>query len=28
VIQLALDDVNIKHYFGNVTKEDFLQLIY
>ncbi len=28
VIQLALQDVNIKHYFGNVTKEDFLQLIY
>jgi lipoate---protein ligase len=28
VIESALDDVNIKHYFGNVTKEDFLQLIY
>jgi lipoate---protein ligase len=24
----ALDDLDIKHYFGNITKEDFLQLIY
>ena len=24
----ALDDLDIKHYFGNITKEDFIQLIY
>ncbi|WP_312096367.1 lipoate--protein ligase [Niallia sp.] len=27
-LEKALEDVSIKHYFGNVTKEDFLQLIY
>ncbi len=27
-LEKALDDLDIKHYFGNVTKEDFLQLIY
>ena len=24
----ALDDVDIKHYFGNVTKEEFIDLVY
>jgi lipoate-protein ligase A len=24
----ALEDLDIKHYFGNITKEDFIQLIY
>ncbi len=24
----ALDDLDIKYYFGNITKEDFIQLIY
>ncbi|MCY8331602.1 lipoate--protein ligase, partial [Bacillus spizizenii] len=28
VIADVLDDVNLKHYFGNITKEDFLDLIY
>lgn len=27
-IDKALEDVDIKHYFGNITKEDFAQLIY
>ncbi|KAB7665373.1 lipoate--protein ligase [Bacillus sp. B1-b2] len=27
-LEKALDDISVKHYFGNVTKEDFLQLIY
>lgn len=27
-LEKALGDISIKHYFGNVTKEDFLQLIY
>ncbi|WP_449620542.1 lipoate--protein ligase [Robertmurraya sp. Marseille-Q9965] len=27
-IEKALEDVDIKHYFGNITKEDFTQLIY
>jgi lipoate---protein ligase len=27
-IEEALADVNIKHYFGNVTKEDFINLVY
>ncbi|MCF2648371.1 lipoate--protein ligase [Niallia circulans] len=27
-LEKALEDISIKHYFGNVTKEDFLQLIY
>ncbi|WP_141433144.1 lipoate--protein ligase [Bacillus sp. 03113] len=27
-IDYALKDVNIKHYFGNVTKEDFIHLLY
>ncbi len=27
-LEKALEDIPIKHYFGNVTKEDFLQLIY
>ncbi|SLK42693.1 Lipoate-protein ligase LplJ [Mycobacteroides abscessus subsp. abscessus] len=27
-LEKSLEDISIKHYFGNVTKEDFLQLIY
>jgi lipoate---protein ligase len=27
-LEKTLEDISIKHYFGNVTKEDFLQLIY
>ncbi|MGD6855472.1 lipoate--protein ligase [Bacillus infantis] len=27
-IEDALADINIKHYFGNVTKEDFIDLVY
>lgn len=27
-IDHALEDVNIKHYFGNITKEDFSHLLY
>jgi lipoate---protein ligase len=27
-IESAIKDVDIKHYFGNITKEDFIQLIY
>ncbi|WP_102271894.1 lipoate--protein ligase [Cytobacillus massiliigabonensis] len=27
-LEKALEDIDIKHYFGNITKEDFLQLIY
>lgn len=27
-IEEALSDVDIKHYFGNITKEDFLDLVY
>lgn len=27
-IEEALKDVDIKHYFGNITKEDFLDLVY
>lgn len=27
-IAKALEDIEIKHYFGNITKEDFLNLIY
>ncbi|WP_430534129.1 lipoate--protein ligase [Listeria rocourtiae] len=27
-IEKALSDVDIKHYFGNITKEDFLDLVY
>lgn len=27
-IEKALQDLNMKQYFGNITKEDFLQLIY
>ncbi|SFA79779.1 MULTISPECIES: lipoate--protein ligase [unclassified Bacillus (in: firmicutes)] len=27
-IDAALEDANIPHYFGNITKEDFLNLIY
>ncbi|MBT2640655.1 lipoate--protein ligase [Bacillus sp. ISL-41] len=27
-IAVALEDVDIKHYFGNVSKEDFINLIY
>ena len=27
-IEKALDDVNIKHYFGNLTKEEFVKLLY
>ncbi|MGD6844363.1 lipoate--protein ligase [Bacillus infantis] len=27
-IEEALADVDIKHYFGNVTKEDFINLVY
>lgn len=27
-LEAALEDTNIKHYFGNVSKEDFLNLIY
>ena len=27
-LEKALDDLDIKYYFGNITKEDFIQLIY
>ncbi|MBY0121108.1 lipoate--protein ligase [Bacillus sp. S/N-304-OC-R1] len=27
-IEEALSDIDIKHYFGNITKEDFINLIY
>ena len=27
-LEKALEDLDIKHYFGNITKEDFIQLIY
>ncbi|QED47152.1 lipoate--protein ligase [Cytobacillus dafuensis] len=27
-IEKSLEDINFKHYFGNITKEDFLNLIY
>ena len=27
-IEKALEDVNIKHYFGNLTKEEFVKLLY
>jgi lipoate---protein ligase len=27
-LEKALEDLDMKHYFGNITKEDFLQLIY
>lgn len=27
-IEKALEDVDIQHYFGNITKEDFIQLVY
>jgi lipoate-protein ligase A len=27
-IQKALEDVPVKHYFGNLTKEEFIQLLY
>lgn len=27
-IAVALEDVDIKHYFGNISKEDFINLIY
>ncbi|MBC1603253.1 lipoate--protein ligase [Listeria rocourtiae] len=27
-VEKALSDVDIKHYFGNITKEDFLDLVY
>jgi lipoate---protein ligase len=27
-LERALEDLDMKHYFGNITKEDFLQLIY
>jgi lipoate---protein ligase len=27
-MEKALEDVDIKHYFGNITKDDFLNLIY
>lgn len=27
-LENALEDTSIKHYFGNITKEDFLHLIY
>ncbi|MED3551477.1 lipoate--protein ligase [Cytobacillus praedii] len=27
-LEKALEEIDIKHYFGNITKEDFLQLIY
>jgi lipoate---protein ligase len=28
LLAAALDDVDIKHYFGNISKEDFINLIY
>ncbi|WP_147533134.1 lipoate--protein ligase [Bacillus marasmi] len=28
LIEQALADIDIKHYFGNITKEDFIQLLY
>lgn len=27
-IEIALSDIEIKHYFGNITKEEFINLIY
>ncbi|MBY0196265.1 lipoate--protein ligase [Priestia megaterium] len=27
-IELALEDIDIPHYFGNITKEEFVELIY
>jgi lipoate---protein ligase len=27
-IETALEDINISHYFGNITKDDFINLIY
>ncbi|WP_066295047.1 lipoate--protein ligase [Bacillus sp. FJAT-29937] len=27
-IELAIEDIDVKYYFGNITKEDFLNLIY
>ncbi|MED4001579.1 lipoate--protein ligase [Priestia aryabhattai] len=27
-IEQALEDINIPHYFGNITKEEFVELIY
>ena len=27
-IEKALEDINIKHYFGNLTKEEFVKLLY
>ncbi|WP_071393846.1 lipoate--protein ligase [Bacillus tuaregi] len=27
-LEKALENIDIKHYFGNITKEDFLQLLY
>jgi lipoate---protein ligase len=27
-ISAVLDEIDVKHYFGNISKEDFLQLIY
>ena len=27
-VALVLEDVNVQHYFGNVTKDDVLQLIF
>jgi lipoate---protein ligase len=27
-LEKALEEIDIKHYFGNITKEDFLNLIY
>ncbi|MCO4130351.1 hypothetical protein K8O77_23420, partial [Enterobacter kobei] len=27
-LEKALEETSIKHYFGNITKEDFIHLIY
>ncbi len=27
-IEKALEDINIQHYFGNITKEEFINLVY
>ncbi|MDQ0246536.1 lipoate-protein ligase A [Bacillus fengqiuensis] len=27
-LEEALADVNVQHYFGNITKEEFINLIY
>lgn len=27
-IEQALEDIDIPHYFGNITKEEFVELIY